>query len=298
MKLLVLGGTGQVGWELMRALQPLGKVVAASREVLDLRSSDAIARWMNYMQPDVVVNAAAYTFVDRAESETTIANAVNATAVGHLAEECRRSGALLVHYSTDYVFDGESDGLYREDAIPCPVNVYGASKLKGEQLIAQSGCRHLILRLCWVYSLRRANFLLSIIDRAKTASELRVVNDQLGAPTPAWLIADLTAHLIQRRQCDSEVRSFDGIVNVACTGFTSWHGFATAIVDSLVAKPSIRHRFRLDRRAPIVAIPSSELKLRARRPRDARLDLGRLRDELNLFPPSWETALALTLRDA
>lgn len=298
MKVLVPGSTGQIGWELMSALQPLGCVYGTTRKELDLRHQHEIVRCMRDTRPDVVVNAAAFTAVDRAEIEPDVANAVNATAVGVMAEECRRAGALLVHYSSDYVFDGESHRLYEETSVPRPLNVYGASKLLGDQLIERSGCRHLILRVSGVYSLRRNNFMLSIIQKARAGRELRVVADQFCAPTPAWLIAELTAHLLHLRRRDERLEQFDGIVNVACAGSTSWHDFAVAIVDSLTTRPPSQEIYSIARCPPIVAITSREFPSAVCRPKRAELDLGRLRNEWGLVPTPWEVALALTLRHA
>lgn len=298
MKILVLGSAGQIGWELMRALQPLGRVKGTSRDSLDISNEDDIVRYLRYLQPDVVVNSAALTAVDRLEAQPERADAVNGLAVGVIAQECKRSGALLVQYSSDYVLDGESSTPYREDAPTHPLSVYGKSKLLGEQLAAASGCRHLILRLGGVYSLRRSNFLLSIVGRASAGAHLRVVADQIATPTPAWLLAETTAHMLQRLQFDSNLQSFNGIVNLGCQGATSWHGFATAIIDAIKARQPSQERFRINRCPEIEAITSEELNAAARRPKFAQLDLSRLRNEWHISPPSWETALALTLRDA
>lgn len=297
-KLLVLGSNGQVGWELMRALQPLDKVKGSDRAVVDLSQPGEAARWVDYMRPDVVINAAAQTAVDRIERDPAAAEVVNATAVGAIAETCRQRGALLVHYSTDYVFDGLSPTPYKEDAATRPLNAYGRSKLQGDELVRASGCRHLILRIGGVYSLRRSNFLLAVIARAKSGHDLKVVADQVTAPTPAWLIADITAHLLHARSRDPALAEIDGVLNVGCSGSTSWYGFAASIFEALTAKPAMQERFRLDRYPCLAAIGSDEYASAAARPPRAVLDLGVLRERWKLSPPSWETALAVTLRDA
>ena len=192
MKILLTGRNGQVGWELERALAPLGEVVATDRSTLDLADPDAIRRVVREVKPEIIVNAAAYTAVDKAESEPELAMRINGFAPGVLAEEAKRLGALLVHYSTDYVFDGEKATPYVEEDEPNPINVYGRTKLAGERAIQASGCRHLILRTSWVYGARGKNFLLAILRKARDAQELRVVADQVGAPTSVELVARST----------------------------------------------------------------------------------------------------------
>ena len=215
MKILLLGARGQVGWELVRALQPLGRLQATTREMLDMSRPEEVAHWITATRPAAVVNAAAFTAVDRAEHETAAATAINAQAVEVVANACAAAGSLLFHYSTDYVFDGTSTGMYNESDTPNPVNFYGVSKLAGEQAIQNSGCNHIILRVSCVYSLRRTNFVRSIIAKARTDTELRVVSDQFGAPTPAWLIADTTAHMLRARTLDPRLAS-NQIVHAGC----------------------------------------------------------------------------------
>lgn len=298
MKILLTGCRGQVGWELVRALQPLGTLQACTREQLDIGRPDQVSAAIASLQPDVVVNAAAYTQVEAAETDASRALAVNAQAVGDLAEACRRQDALLVHFSTDYVFDGLSQTPYREDATPSPLNVYGLSKLRGDERIAASGCRHLVLRVGWIYSLRRVNFLKSILARVREGQDLRVVADQVGAPTPAWAIADTTARMLQRRLDSSRLRDFDGLVNLACTGSTSWHGFARHIIDELVERPARHEALHLPRVPRVEAIDSAALGTRARRPSWSCLDLGRLTADWSLPLPAWQEALERTLREA
>lgn len=298
LRILLTGCMGQVGWELIRALRPLGTVRACTREQLDISRPDQVAAAMGALHPDVVLNAAAYTQVDAAETDAYRVQAVNAQAVDDLAAACRRQGALLVHYSTDYVFDGCARQPYREDATPAPLNVYGLSKLRGDERVAASGCRHLILRIGWIYSLRRANFLMSILARAREGQDLRVVADQVGTPTPAWAIADVTAQMLQRRLDSARLYDFDGVVNVACTGSTSWHGFAQRIIDELSEPPARHDGLRLPRVPQVEAIASDALGARARRPAWSCLDLGRLNTDWELALPPWQAALARTLREA
>ena len=212
-----------MGWELQRSLAALGDVVATNRHELDLRDSTAIRRTVREARPDIIVNAAAYTAVDNAESEPDIAMQVNAIAPGILAEEAKRLGALLVHYSTDYVFDGSKKSPYKEEDAPNPLSVYGRTKLDGEQAIAASKCRHLIFRTSWVYSSRGRNFLLTILKAAREKPELRVVDDQFGAPTSSVAIADATARVLQ-------VTGPQGLYHMTAGGRTSWFGFAQAIL--------------------------------------------------------------------
>lgn len=296
MRLVVLGSSGQIGWELVRALQPLGQVKRTPRDSVDLAHTSDIVDWMRFTKPDVVVNAAAMTAVDRIEHQPELARRTNGLGVGALAQACKELGALLVHFSTDYVFDGTSLAPYREDDAPNPLSAYGASKLLGDQLIAESGCRHLILRVGGVYSWRRANFMLSIIAHARAKGELRVVSDHIAAPTPAWLLADVAAQMIAKQRDDSNLSAFSGVVNVTTTDTTSWHGFANAIIDSLIADPPTSERFRIERPPTITPITAAEFNGAAKRPANAHLDLSRLRNDWKIFPPSWNTALHVTLR--
>lgn len=278
-KILLTGAQGQVGWELARTLAPLGEIHALGRGELDLTQPDSIRAAMVRLQPNIVVNAAAYTAVDKAEAEPDAAFAVNATAPGILAEEVRRLGALLVHYSTDYVFDGSKAGAYTEDDPPCPINVYGRSKLAGEEAIRQRGCRHLIFRISWIYGRRGGNFLLTMLRLARERPELRVVMDQIGAPTWSRLVAEITAQALAREQPP------EGLYHLGSEDAVSWAGFAREI-------------FRLSGISVLVRdIPSSEYPLPARRPLNSRLCGRRLRDAIGLALPSWQRSLALCLAD-
>lgn len=288
MKILVTGANGQVGWELRRALAPLGDVIAAHRGQLDVARTDALREGVRAMTPDVIVNAAAYTAVDRAESEPELARAINAIAPGVLAEEAARLDAVLVHYSTDYVFDGAKPAPYVESDPPSPLSVYGRTKLEGERAIGASGCRHLTLRTSWVYGARRQNFLLTMLRLAGERRSLRIVDDQIGAPTWCREIAQATASLLARPELAA--RGADGLYHLTAAGATSWFGFARAIFES----PEMA-RLRVTPPA-LEAIPASAYPVAARRPANSRLDCGRLvRAGIRLAP--WDAALGRCLRE-
>jgi dTDP-4-dehydrorhamnose reductase len=278
LRILLTGADGQVGWELRRSLAPLGEVQALRRAELDLGDTDAIRRVVRAANPDAIVNAAAYTGVDKAESERDEAFAVNAVAPGVLAEETKRNGAFLVHYSTDYVFDGTKPAPYVEEDAPNPINVYGASKLAGEQAIATSGCRHLILRTSWVYGPRGRNFPLTLLRLARERPELRVVDDQLGAPTSSLAIARATAQVLRP--------GAHGLYHLSAGGRTTWCGFARAIL----ARAGIA--------TPVVAIRTEDYPTPARRPLNSRLDCSRLRADFGVSLGSWEAQLAEVIFDA
>jgi dTDP-4-dehydrorhamnose reductase len=272
LRILLTGANGQVGWELQKALVPLGELTAPGRAELDLAQPKQIREAVRAARPEVIVNAAAYTAVDQAESERDAAFAVNAAAPGILAEEAKRAGVLLVHYSTDYVFDGAKPAPYVEEDTPNPLNVYGASKLAGERAIAASGCRRLILRTSWVYGPRGKNFFLTMLRLAKKRPELRVVDDQVGAPTSSLAIARATAQLLR---ADAQ-----GLYHMSAAGETSWCGFARAIL----ARAGIA--------TPVIAIRTADYPAPARRPRNSRLDCSQLRMAFGTSLPSWETQLA------
>lgn len=291
MKLLLLGGNGQVGRELRRSLPALGEVVVATRDggdadaVADFDAPDSLAGLVARIAPDVVVNAAAYTAVDKAEAEAASAFRVNAEAPAAIARACAASGAWLVHYSTDYVFDGSATRPYREDDATAPLGVYGASKLAGEEAIRASGARHAILRTAWVYAAHGRNFLLTMLRLANERDELRVVADQFGAPTPAAWIADATASILRRGVAES------GTWHLTAGGETNWHGFASAIVDEA-------HAIGLLPRKPcVIAIPTSAYPTPASRPAYSVLDTTRLRRSFDITPPEWRDGLRATLRE-
>lgn len=293
MTLLIIGANGQVGDALLRALAPLGDVVATTRsgrlcddracERLDLSDLESIAPLVERLRPDVVVNAAAYTAVDRAEDEPEAAFAANADAPTRLAQACAVHGIPLIHYSTDYVFDGRGTRPYREDDPTDPLGVYGQSKRAGEEGIARSGVRHLILRTAWVYGLHGHNFLRTMLRVGAERDELRVVADQRGCPTPAWLIAEVTAQVLKRGIVDSGVR------HLVASGETTWHGFATAIFDEAIA------RGLMARKPGVLPITTADYPTRATRPAYSVLDTTRLRKEYDLVLPDWHEALQQTL---
>lgn len=289
MKLLLLGGNGQVGRELRRSLPQLGELVVATRDgvgadaVADFDAPELLAALVADIAPDIVVNAAAYTGVDKAETESDAAFRINAEAPAAIARACAASGALLVHYSTDYVFDGGAARPYREDDATSPLGVYGTSKLAGEEAIRASGARHAILRTAWVYASHGKNFLLTMLRLAGERDELRVVADQIGAPTPAAWIADATAALVRHGIDRSSTW------HLTTGGETSWHGFAEAIVDEA-------HTLGLLARKPqVIAIPTADYPTPAKRPAYSVLDTTRLRHEFGIVPPDWRDGLQQTL---
>lgn len=280
MKILLLGKDGQVGRELCRALLPLGEVVALGRGHVDLRDQDALLAALALHRPDVIVNAAAFTAVDQAESDPDTARQVNALAVAALARHARAAGALLVHYSTDYVFDGTQERPYTETDAPNPLNVYGRSKLEGERAILASGCDALIFRTSWIYSAHGGNFLKTVLRLARERDSLDVVADQHGAPTSAALIADLTALAIQRRRADQLPA---GTYHLAAAGSTSWHGYAQYIVAGAAARGAALtltpERIR--------AVATRDYPPAAQRPLNAVLDTAALSRALQWQMPPW-----------
>jgi dTDP-4-dehydrorhamnose reductase len=273
---LVTGRNGQLGAELAASLAALGEITVTDRAQLDLSNELATRRVLRELKPELIVNAAAYTAVDRAESEPELAMQVNARAPGVLGEEAKRLGALLVHYSTDYVFDGTKSAPYVEDDVPHPLNVYGRSKLEGERAVAASGARHLILRTSWVYGPRGRNFLFAILARARQGAPLRVVADQLGAPTSSTAIARGTAQLLERMRTLSGA---EGLYHMTAQGETSWHGFAQAIVAGAGLAVEV---------API---STADYPTAARRPMNSRLDNGKLERTFGLRLPDWRAQL-------
>lgn len=284
MRILLTGVNGQVGWELRRTLAPLGEVIAADRSVLDLADTAAIRRSVAALAPDLIVNPAAYTAVDKAESEPELAHAINAAAPGELAA----CGVPLVHFSTDYVFDGRKAGAYTEADAPNPLGVYGASKLAGEVAVAQSGVPYLILRTSWVYGLRGHNFLLTMQRLARERDALAVVDDQLGAPTWSRLIAEATALVVARWIDRRDLGAMSGVYHLTCGGRTSWHGFTAAILAQMAAAGEAKL-------ARLTAIPTSGYPTAAKRPANSQLDCSKLAETFGVRLPDWETALALCL---
>lgn len=291
MRILLLGKAGQVGWELQRALAPLGELVALDRQgdaaqgwCADLTQPQALADTVRRLQPQVIVNAAAYTAVDKAESEHSLAHQINAEAPGLLARQAAAQGAWLIHYSTDYVFDGSGDQPRDEDAPTAPLNVYGRSKRDGEEAIRAAGSRHLILRTSWVHGPRGGNFVRSILRLAGERERLTIVDDQIGAPTGAELIADVTAHLLRALPAMGDV---GGTYHLAASGETSWCDYARFVVARALA---LGARLAVTPEG-IAPIPTSAYPTPARRPLNSRLDTRRLRARFGLHLPDWRPAV-------
>ncbi len=301
MKLLVTGATGQIGWQLQRTLAPLGEVIALSRSDLDLSDPDHAASAVRNLRPDILLNAAAYTAVDKAESEPELAHRVNAVSPGRMAEELARSGGLMIHYSTDYVFDGTKAEAYTEEDATGPLNEYGRSKLAGEQAIAENGCAYIILRASWVYDTRGKNFLRRVLRLARERHELRMVDDQQGAPTWARSIAEATAAIIAKSSDRRGARSWQptGVYHLTAAGFVTWAGFAREILeayDELLAWPADSGEFSgplLAKR--VVPISSSDFKAAAPRPSNSRLCNAKIKRDFDLSLPDWKQLLRLAM---
>lgn len=289
MKILLLGKNGQVGWELQRSLAPLGEVHAADRSQADLEQPDSLRRQVAQVQPDVIVNAAAHTAVDRAESEPDRAHAINAEAPGLLARLAAERGAWLVHYSTDYVFDGSGSRPWLEDDPTGPLSVYGRSKLAGEEAVRASGARHLIFRTSWVYASRGGNFARTMLRLGAEREVLRVIEDQIGAPTGADLIADVTAHALRQVMAGD----ITGTFHLAPAGETSWHGYAQFVFDAARRlKPDLPLKVQT-----VEAIPTSAYPTPATRPLNSRLDTNRLQSTFGLHLPHWHTGVLRMLHE-
>lgn len=301
MKILLLGATGQVGYELLRALAPLGEIIPATRNGelafgasclrVDLADADSLSRVLNGANADVIVNAAAYTAVDRAEDEPELADRINHLALAQIGEWAAQRDALVVHYSTDYVFDGSATQPYREDDATAPLGVYGRSKLAGEDALRASGAAHLIFRTAWVYAARGGNFLRTMLRLGVEREELRVVADQIGAPTPACWIADTTAHALDRwHQAPMVSRSaMQGTYHLVAGGQCSWFGFADAILREASSRGLIARVPRL------VAIGTADYPTRARRPAYSVLDCGKLENAFGLQLADWPNGLSAVL---
>ena len=288
MRLLVTGAGGQLGWELSRSLAPLGEIVALGRSACDLARPKELAQIIHALKPNIIVNAAAYTAVDKAEEEEELATTVNGTAVGVVAEEARKSGALLIHYSTDYIFDGAKNDPYTEDDMPCPINAYGRSKIVGEKAIRQSSADYIVLRTSWIFAARGRNFLRTILRLADERDELRIVADQIGAPTWARDIAGATALIIDAGCRSRRTGGFvSGFFNLTASGCTSWHGFAEAILGS--AKQRSGLSIRCSRVSPI---SSSEYPTPAARPKNSRLACDRISRQFGIVLPDWRKSLS------
>jgi dTDP-4-dehydrorhamnose reductase len=289
-KALVVGCTGQVGWELRHKLVCLGPVTGVDYPQVDFTQPDSIRQAVRAAAPAVIVNAAAYTAVDKAESEPELAMAINGTAPGVLAEEAKRLGSVLVHYSTDYVFDGAKQGPYVESDVPHPLNVYGRTKLAGDEAIQAVGGDYLILRTSWVYGARGNNFLLTMLRLARERAELRIVDDQIGSPTTSECIAQATAGILAQvlGPAAGGLKGRSGIYNLTCAGETTWFGFARA----LLTKSAASHGFTVPNLIPIT---TGEFPRPAKRPANSRLRCQRVEETFGVVMPDWEEALALVL---
>ncbi len=301
MKILLLGKNGQVGWELQRSLAPLGEVIAPDRHgdsagagelAGDLNDLQGLERTIAAVRPQVIVNAAAYTAVDKAESEPELAHRINAEAPGVLARAAAKQHALLVHYSTDYVFDGSGSASWKENDAPGPLSTYGRTKLAGEQAVHAGGCRHLIFRTSWVYAARGGNFAKTMLRLATERDELKVISDQIGAPTGADLLADVTAHAI-RRALLTDGSEYSGIYHLAAAGETSWFDYARFVLEYAEQKGrTFKVRF-----PQIQSIPTSAYPTPARRPGNSRLDCARLHYRFGLTLPHWQAGVARMLEE-
>lgn len=294
-RILLLGSRGQVGWELQRTLAPLGELTALDRRgtgpwQADLSQPERLAPMLDALAPQLIVNAAAHTAVDRAESEPGLAHAINAAAPGELARWAAAHDATLVHYSSDYVFDGSGHTARSEDAPTGPLSVYGRSKLAGEEAIRASGCRHLILRTSWVYAARGGNFARTMLRLAAERDELRVIADQVGAPTGAELLADVTAHALRALAVDPTLA---GTYHCAAAGETSWHGYACHVIEWARAHG---HPVKVAPDA-IRAIPTADYPTAAARPLNSRLDTSRLQRAFGLRMPPWQQGVERMLAE-
>jgi dTDP-4-dehydrorhamnose reductase len=294
MKILLLGCDGQVGWELQRSLQPLGEVVALDFQSRDLAADfskpDALAATVQAVKPDLIVNSAAHTAVDKAESEPELAQKINADGPGVLARAAAASGAWLVHYSTDYVFDGSGDQPRDEEAATGPLSVYGRTKLDGERQIRASGCKHLILRTSWVYAARGGNFAKTMLRLAAAKTELNVIDDQIGAPTGADLLADLTALTVRAARVQPDL---SGTYHAVAAGATSWHGYAQLVIET-ARERGVALTLPSDALRPI---STSAYPTPATRPLNSRLDTRKLRERFGVHLPDWESGVRRMLTE-
>lgn len=286
-RILIIGKNGQVGWELCRTLAPMGEVTAVDFPEIDLNNPDSLRQQVAQNRPNIIVNSAAYTAVDKSESESDLAMKVNGLAPGILAEEAKKSGALLVHYSTDYVFDGTKQRPYIESDKPNPLGAYGRSKLAGDAAVQQVGGNHLIFRLCWVYGARGQNFLLTMMRLAREREKLRVVKDQVGCPTWSRMIAQATTLALNKVLTSGDLGALTGLYHLASPGVTSWHGFAEKIVALMPLE---------GRKCTIVEpITSAEYPTPAKRPAYSVMDCGKLEKTFQIRLPAWENSLRQTL---
>jgi dTDP-4-dehydrorhamnose reductase len=290
-RILLIGSDGQVGWELRRTLAPVGQVIAASLAGeagprIDLVDASSVRRVFNDVGPDAVVNAAAYTAVDKAETEPELARAINADALHVLAELCADAGIPVLHYSTDFVFSGDTDHPYREDDDPAPMSVYGETKRAGELALLSSSADALVLRTAWVYGVRGRNFLLTMLNLFRERNELRIVDDQVGTPTWSRMLAEVTAQVLHAMFTGAvDIKQVKGLYHVSGSGAVSWFGFASAIREATGSG------------CELVPIPTSEYPAPARRPAYSVLDTGKFRRTFGLTLPDWRHSLSLCLDD-
>ncbi|GFO75787.1 dTDP-4-dehydrorhamnose reductase [Bathymodiolus platifrons methanotrophic gill symbiont] len=294
MKILLLGKNGQVGWELQRSLAPLGEVIALDSTSQDYCANftdlSGLADTVRQIKPNIIVNAAAYTAVDKAESEKELAQTINADAVAVLAQETKLLNAWLVHYSTDYVFAGDGTVAWQETDVTGPLSVYGATKFAGEQAIQALGCNHLIFRTSWVYGARGNNFAKTMLRLAKERDSLTVINDQIGAPTGADLLADVTAHAIRTAQLSPEL---SGLYHLVAAGETSWHGYASFVID-YAQKMGQNLNTVVEAISPV---PTSAFPTPAKRPNNSRLNTSKLQTNFALTLPKWQSGVARMLTE-
>lgn len=287
MKILLFGADGQVGWQLQRALAPIGDIKICNKVEADLENLSQVKELIQNYNPDVIVNAAAYTAVDKAEKEIKKATSINAIAPAIIAHEAKKIDALLVHYSTDYVFDGKKSSGYNENDITNPLSIYGKTKLEGENKIIESGCKYLIFRTSWVYSLKGSNFIKTIIRLAKEKKELKIVADQIGSPTSADFIADVTAHCIVQAATHKQY----GTYNLTASGEVSWYKFAKLIIEELhnagIELKTLPHN--------ITPINTNQHPLPAQRPQYSKLNTDKLQKTFNLNVPNWQHHVKLML---
>lgn len=285
MKILLTGKNGQVGWELNRSLSKLGTIFAMGRDDMDLSKPETLGSVIQNIRPDIIINAAAYTAVDKAESEPELVMTVNGIAPGVIAEEAKKIGAGIIHYSTDYVFDGKAKSPYKEEDVTCPLSIYGKSKLAGEQAVIQAGIPHIILRTSWVYSLRGSNFLITMQKLAQTRKQIKVVNDQTGSPTWSRAIARGTAQIleqcIKRDTAEFQGISHSGVLNMSCAGETNWFDFANKILELS----------DLSGATEVASIPTIEYPTPAIRPRYSLLSNEKLKQVFHHEMPQWQDAL-------
>ena len=294
MKILLFGKGGQVGWELQRSLAPLGELIAldvdSKQQCGDFTRLDGIAHTVHTIAPDVIVNAAAYTAVDKAESEPELVRTINVLAPGVVAQEAKRLGSWLIHYSTDYVFDGSGSKPWVETDPTGPLSVYGSTKLEGEEAIRASGCKHLIFRTSWVYAARGGNFVRTMLRLAQERDRLTVIDDQIGAPTGADLLADVTAHAIRMALRQPEL---SGLYHLVAGGEISWHGYASYVLN-LARQSGMDLKVAAEN---VIPVPTSAFPLPAKRPLNSRLDTKQLQTTFDVHLPAWQNGVARMLTE-